>query len=390
LFLEENSTIIGTTNLDLYNGYIPRSEDINHLSKVNLPARVLWYRALIIMDHAENVALTGTGTIDASNLVDPKGEENRRGPHGILIADSKNITISNIRVTRAGDYNIMCLYVENITFMNLTIAEGYDGIHIRSGENIIIENCKFYTLDDAIAGGYWEKTLITDCLINSSCNGVRIIMPVKNLEIRNCEISGPGLFGHFRGKPVHPYVTNSLTAIILQPGAWGLSKGDVDSAYIHDIRIRDMNTALTFVLNEGNQSNAILVERIIATGINLAACSVEAWPEGSIHSNIKFKDISIRYLGKDNPAVKSIKIARPRTESRILPYWGWYIHNVENIEFENVSLDYVGNEVRPVMCFENVRNVLFNNLTYKKVPDIEQMKFINVKNIKTIPSAGLQ
>ncbi|MCC8132921.1 MAG: right-handed parallel beta-helix repeat-containing protein [Tannerellaceae bacterium] len=44
--------------------------------------------------------------------------------------------------------------IENATFQNLTFTEGWDTIHIRGGENILIRNCKFYTGNDGIAGEY--------------------------------------------------------------------------------------------------------------------------------------------------------------------------------------------------------------------------------------------
>jgi len=381
LMLEENSTIMGAPDLSQYKSYVQVPGEKDHLSKVNLPDRLSWHQALVLMDHVENIIITGTGTIDGCNLTNPQGEEGRRGPHGILVADSKNISISKIRVSRAGNYNILGYYIEDMEFSNLIFTEGYDGIHIRKGKNITIDNCKFYTRDDAIAGGYWEKIFINECIINSSCNGIRLIMPASDLEISNCYFSGPGVFGHQRGRPVHPFVTNSLTAIILQPGAWGLAQGDLEDIYIHDIKIKDLNTALMFLLNEGNQGNGILAERIVATGINLSACSVEAWNEESTFSNIRFKDISISYLGRNNPEYKEIKIVRPRTESRMLPCWGWYVRNVKNIEFENIRLTYTGVEDRPVMRFENVDSVLFKNLEFKPVPDIEQIELINVKSI---------
>lgn len=384
LMLEENSTIIGTPDLDQYKSYIQATGENDHLSRVNLPNRSSWLQALILLDHLENVTITGTGTIDGANLTNPEGEEGRRGPHGILVADSRNITISKIRVSRSGNYNILGFYVEDMEFSNLVFTEGYDGIHIRKGKNIKIDNCKFYTRDDAIAGGYWEKIFINECIINSSCNGIRLIMPASDLEISNCYFSGPGVFGHQRGRPVHPFVTNSLTAIILQPGAWGLAKGDLENIYIHDIKIKDMNTALMFLLNEGNQCNGILAERIVATGINLSACSVESWNEESTFSNIRFKDISISFLGRNNPEYKKIQIVRPRTESRILSSWGWYVRNVKNIEYENISLTYTGIENRPVIHLENVGSVLLKNFNFKPVPDIEQMELINVKSINKV------
>lgn len=375
LYIENDATIIGTTDLSLYKSYILTGKDPEHPINITVRDSLAWCRALVLIDNVSNVTITGTGTIDGSGLVDKQGEEGRRGPHGIFIGDSRNINISNIRVTRAGDYNIICLYVEDVKFTNLTIAEGYDGIHIRNGKNMLIENCKIYTRDDAIAGGYWTDMVITDCLLNSSCNGIRVILPATRLEIKACEIFGPGVFGHPRGSINNPWVTNSLTGIIIQPGAWGAGPGRLDDIYIHDIRIRDEQTGLTFVLNKGNQAGNINVENITATGIYRNACSIEAWPVDSKFENVKFKDVSITYCIDNEQLLKVSDFSRPRTESRPLPYWGFYARNVKNIVFDNVTLNYVGNEIRPVMGFDEVDNVTLNNLRYKNVDGVKPFKY---------------
>lgn len=379
LYLENDATLLGTDDLTQYKAYDLGPERPER--PVNIRNDMRWSRALIMLDRINNVTITGKGTIDGSAVVDMRGEEGRRGPHGILIGNCKNITISDIRVTRAGDYNIIGLDVEDIKFINVNIVAGYDGIHIRRGKNMLISNCKFYTADDAIAGGYWENMLITDCLINSSCNGIRLVLPATKMEIKNCQIWGPGVFGHPRGGIGTPLATNSLTGIILQPGAWGLGAGMLDDIYIHDITMRDMQTALTYVLNKGNNGNNILTERVTATNITGIPCSVEAWAEGSKFENIKFKDIAISY-NVSSPQFLNVKtFVKPRTESRPLPYWGFYLRNVANIEFENIKLNNAGNEVRPAMGFDNVGKVSLKKVKYTEVPGIKQI----VENKITTP-----
>ncbi|RYZ94821.1 MAG: glycoside hydrolase, partial [Sphingobacteriaceae bacterium] len=388
LYLDRDATITGTPDLDQYRSLPLTLKDINEPVLLKWENIERWTRALILIDNAENVTITGWGTIDGASVTDPLGEEGRRGPHGIIIGNSKKITISNIRITRAGNYNILGFYLQDASFIKLSIIEGSDGIHIRSGKNLLIKGCKFYTRDDAIAGGYWKNMLITDCLINSSCNGLRLIMPATNLEVKNCDISGPGVFGHFRKNSFNPVSTNSLAAFILQPGAWGAAPGRLDSIYIHDIRVRDLNTVCTFVLNEGNQSKNIRVERVTATGINMAACSVEAWPEGSSYSDATFKDISIDYDIADEGILKTTVLERPLTEARPLPYWGWYVRNVNMLNFTNIKLTYAGNELRPLMAFDNVDKVLLDNVKYKAVENVKPFNYLKSTVVKLVDTGA--
>jgi polygalacturonase len=381
-YLEQDANILGTSDTEQYKSFKLRAENPQSPINITVKDSAVWCKALVLLSDVHDVAITGTGTIDGGSVKDARGEEGRRGPHGIFIGESKNIMISNIRVARSGNYNIIGLGVENVKVIGVTIQQGADGIHIRRGKNLLIENCKCYTADDAIAGGYWENMVIKDCLLNSSCNGIRIILPVTNTEIKDCQIYGPGVFGHHRGTVDNPLVARTLTGIIVQPGAWGLGAGKVAKVYIHDIRIRDMQTALTFVLNEGNTGEDIRVEDIVATGITRNACSFEAWPEGSSYENVKVKNVAVAYALNDPDLLKTVDFKRPTTESRPLPYWGFYLRNVKNIEFENITFDYAGKEIRPVMGFDLVNNVVLKNVKYKKVDGVQPFKYAATTTVK--------
>ncbi len=84
-----------------------------------------------------------------------------------------------------------------------------------------IVGCEFYTGDDAIAEGYWDDTLIADCVVNSSCNGIRLIGRARRLIVKGCLFYGPGKRPHRTSDR-----TNMLSGVILQPGAWDETKGN--------------------------------------------------------------------------------------------------------------------------------------------------------------------
>jgi hypothetical protein len=384
LFLDRNASIMATDDKSQFKGADVKPEDEDQPIGIGTNSMSYWTRAIILLEKVENVTITGTGTIDGMVLVPIPHRE----IHGIMVTESKNIVISDITVTRAGDWSIVGFYVDGFKVSNVTVTDGYDGIHVRSGKKLVFENCKLFSRDDAIAGGYWVDALITGCTLNSACNGIRIVLPVINLEIRNCYIVGPGVFGHNRGPADNPWITSTLTGLILQPGAWAKGPGILDRIYIHDIIIKDVQTALTFVLNEGNTAREILVENIIATGITHNACSVEAWPAESKFEHVKFNNVSVSYQITDPDLLKVKSFERPRTESRPLPYWGFYVRNVKNIEFEDVKLDFKGEEVRSAMGFDNVENVNLKNVQYKKVAGIKSLIFSDSTKMNISGSAA--
>lgn len=372
LVLRKDAVLKGTVDVSQYKSYTPLGNlsmfdsggDGENANSVIDPH---WNRALILGVGVSNVSIEGEGIIDGNHVFDSAGEENMRGPHMIIIAESRNVLMRGITMSCASNYAFMAYKIEDMVFHDLEFNEGWDGIHIRGGKNITIRNCRFFTGDDAIAGGYWENMVISDCHINSSCNGIRMIMPATGLTISNCTFAGPGKYPHRTSKEKKR--NNMLSAIILQPGGWGKAPGEIRDIYIHDVSIDNMNNPLMIVLNEGNTGDNILVERMKATRINQAAVSIESW-KGGTFGNVAFRDISISYEGNKNPELKNLQVSQPPADSRLLPCWGWYARNVQNMVLENVALNYRGEEARPAFWLNNVGKAELIQVNYTGSEDV--------------------
>lgn len=364
IYLEEGAVLKGTSDLKQYKSFVPM-EDLsmydsgNGSSNENNSKDAHWNRALVLGVGVNNVSIDGQGTIDGCHVLDTQGEEKMRGPHTIIIAESRNFEISGITLNRASNYAFLAYRVENAVFRNIKINEGWDGIHIRGGKNITIRNCHFHTGDDAIAGGYWENMTISDCNINSSCNGIRMIMPASDLTISHCTFAGPGKYPH-RTSGVEKR-RNMLSAIILQPGGWGKSPGDIDRIHLYDINIYNVNNPLMVVLNKDNNSNNICVEKFKADSINMAAISFESW-KGGVFRHVVLKDISVNYRGNADPKLNNIILGLPPADARILPCWGLYLKNVTSIVLNNIQLNYTGSDSRPAFLFNNVGKAELDNV----------------------------
>lgn len=388
LYLEKGAVIKGTSDINAYQSYVPtknldkfNSISDDNKSNVNSTSDKNWIKTLVLGVGIENVTISGEGMIDGDHVFNQIGEENMRGPHTMIIAESRNITLSNFTINRAANYAFLGYDIENFVFQNMTINEGWDGIHIRGGENIIIRNCEFYTGDDAIAGGFWENMTITNCYINSSCDGIRVIMPVNGMEISHCQFFGQGKYPHLTSGVRKR--TNTLSAVLLQPGGWGGAPGDLKNIHIHNLEMDNLDNPFMFVLNEGNNGKDILVEKVKATRINTAALSVESW-KGGVFENMIFRDITIQYVGKKDPQLKKILVGQPPSNARLLPCWGFLIRNVQNITLENVNLQYTGEESRSAFYFNNVYNTTFKNVVYKTDSDKEPFILINTGKIKIL------
>jgi len=354
LFLEQGAEIKGTSDLNQYVPYVPADESRG-------PEHFRWNRALLLGDHVEDVSIEGNGSINGDHVFDPRGEEGMRGPHTILFGGSSNIRVKGITINNAANYAIMAYQLEDASFTQLNFNAGWDGIHIRWGKNLKISECTFHTGDDAIAGGYWENMEISDNLINSSCNGIRLIMPATRLRIERCHFYGDGKFAHRTSREKQR--KNMLSAIILQPGGWGKAEGMLEDVLIRKVTIENVDNPLNMILNEGNDARGIRVEHLHATGINKSACSVESW-KGGRYEDVTFKRIFIEYAGHNDPELLDIVPAQPHVDARVLPCWALYARNVDRLILDRVEFRYTGQELRPALLMEEVGDLEVHKLEY--------------------------
>lgn len=368
LRLAKGARLIATTDLSLYKGYICEREGFE---KYKMAYAEYWNKAFILAVGRSNFAITGEGIICGQHVENPNGEDRIRGPHSIIFAESKNFRISGVKVEQAGNYAFMGYELRNGLYENMWMTEGYDGIHIRGGKNIVIRNCKFQTGDDAIAGGWWENFVITDCDINSRCNAIRIIYPVEDLEICDCKFQGPGIYPQRSSKRLRTYKT-MMSAVNIQPGAWQDCEGVLRSVYIHDLEIDNIENVLNCDLKRGTWSDDVRVERIKATNIyNSALQFVGYW--GGIHDSVVLRDIDIQYVGRTDEAVKSPGVNPTSIEAQVQPYWGMYLQGIRHLTLENIKLSYTGAESRSAIGVEDVFKVDMADLQIQPVEGKESV-----------------
>jgi polygalacturonase len=183
LRLAEGAELIASLDLNDYKPYKCLRDDF---MKYKVAYTEYWNRSFILAQRVKNIAITGDGVINSNHLVDPNGEGRSRGPHCIMLGEVDGVTIRGVHITEASNYGVMGYEVVNATFDNIKVTKGHDAIHLRGAKNLMIRDCSFETGDDCIAGGFWENAVIKNCYIHSTCNGIRIIFPVKDLEISHC------------------------------------------------------------------------------------------------------------------------------------------------------------------------------------------------------------
>jgi polygalacturonase len=324
-----------------------------------------WHRALILADGQEDIGIVGGGVIDGNKVFDPKGEERMRGPHTFVFVNCRNVTVRDVSFVDSANYAIFFQISDHVDIRNVKFTGGWDGVHFRGApghpcRDVSITDCRFYTGDDSIAGRYWENTVISDCIISSACNGIRLIGPATHLIIRDCLFYGPGL---------HPHRTsnryNMLAGICLQPGAWDATQGGLDDVLISDITMTNVTTPFHFMMKPGNTAGRITVTRASATGVYRAACSVESWAQTPF-KDVTFRDVDIEFEGGGTADQAPREVKAPGVDARPLPAWGFYARNVERLTFEDVRLTCVKPDQRPVMICEDVNDLTLDAFRFPR------------------------
>ncbi len=157
-----------------------------------------WCNGILRAVGAENITIVSEfgAYIDGQDCYDPKGEEQYRGPHGISMHHCKNLVFRGYTICNTGNWAHCLTNCENILMENVTVLAGHDGIHCTGCTGIRIADSRFYTGDDCIAGFGNVNTLVTGCLCNTACSGLRF--GGTNALIRDCLFFGPARF-FFRG-----------------------------------------------------------------------------------------------------------------------------------------------------------------------------------------------
>jgi polygalacturonase len=294
-----------------------------------------------------------------------------RGPHTIVFVNCRRFTLRDFSIRDAANYAIFFQVSDDVDIRNVTITGGWDGVHFRGApgrwcRNVNIMNCRFYTGDDSIAGRYWDNVVISDCIVNSSCNGIRLIGPATRLIVSHCLFYGPGVAPHRTSNRV-----NMLSGIILQPGAWDRTEGLLNDVFLADNTMRDVASPVTIWTKPGNPVGRVTVSGLNATGVYRSALSVESWADAPI-TNVVVRNAAIEFAGGGAAAQANQPVKGPGVDARPLPAWGLYARNVGQLTLQDVRLSIVREDLRPVVSAENVRQLDLDSVKFTTVSAVAQ------------------
>lgn len=195
--LAHNAVLLGSTDPDDY----PMRSHGDFFSRMDRGG----YTALLYALDAENIAVTGHGTIDGQGafLVQPSGpkshDESRS--RNILFISCRNIRVEDVTLRNSGFWmqhylNCRDILVRGIRVWN-HLRRNNDGIDFDCCQRAVVSDCVIDSDDDALCfksegPSPCEDITVTNCMISSHCNAIKMgtgsMGGFRRITISNCII----------------------------------------------------------------------------------------------------------------------------------------------------------------------------------------------------------
>jgi polygalacturonase len=320
-----------------------------------------FHYALIWGEDIEHIAILGTGIIDCNR-------EKRGGPKPIALKRCRDVTIKDITIRNAPNYNISLLGTDFVRISGVSIQNGYcDGIDPDCCKNVMISDCFIDCFDDAIVPKSsfslgerrsTENLTVTNCQLASNCNAFKFGTEsgggFKNVAVSNCVI-----FKRKTGKMADS----------------GIALESVDGAEIEGITISNIsmtNVISPIFIRLGNRGRDletpipgflrdVFISNITVTGA-AQTCMVLGIP-GHPVENVVFDNIRISFSGGGRQKVKFDEM--PELISKYpdsdmfgeLPAWGFWCRHCRNLKMVDMALTVKNQDQRNALIFHDVEKL---------------------------------
>lgn len=153
------------------------------------------YKAPIMAQGAEHVAITGRGRVHGQGLSEQRPPFR---PTMVYLVDCKDALIEGIRIEYASAWTIhlrRCdtVYIQGVTILNNRLRLNTDGIDPNCSRNVHISDCHIVAGDDCIVlkateEGICENVTVSNCTLETTCAALKLGTESRG-DIRHCTFS---------------------------------------------------------------------------------------------------------------------------------------------------------------------------------------------------------
>jgi len=396
-----------------------------------------WF-ALVMADEANDIAITGKGTIDGQGLalalhidslfyagqIDSSKYDlaEKRPlvtirPQIIEFVNCRNIKVTEVTIKNAASWvqsyfqcshvEIDKIRVESDTYWN------NDGIDIIDSKNVRITNSYFNSSDDGIClksynyprdqNTFCDSIYIGNCTVRSSASAIKFgtasYSGFKNITIENIKV-----FDTFRSAiALESFDNGSLENVLIQNVnakntgnaifiRLGKRYADNRVGSIRNITIRNVKVSVPF-----QRPDADYVYRGPALPYfhNIFPSSITGIP-GYPVENVVLEDIQITYPGRGHKGYSNSPLSRltdiPEQQNKYpefsmfgeLPAWGFYVRHVDGLKMKNVTVRIKDPDYRPAFVFDDVNELFLNSVQVKGDEKSNPIILHNTENVEIV------
>ena len=366
------------------------------------------FYALIYAEGANNISITGHGTIDGRGKYqkprpNPKAGDIDGRPRNILFISCKNIHITGITMRNSGVWNQHYLNCEDVMIDNINVYNhsnrNNDGIDIDGCRRVVLSNSILDSDDDCITlkstgAAPCEDIVITNCIASSFCNAIKCGTEssggFRNISISNCVIKP----SRSEEKPMFNTPETGIT---------GLSFMIVDGGTLEGVTVNNITiygTMSPLYIRLGNRARKytkgvdkpdvgivknISISNVVAYGTGTWGASITGIPDHPV-KNISLNNIQFFSKGgvKEqgfNKTVSEDETGYPQPSVwNNLPAYGLYIRHAENISVNNMMIGTDSADVRVPIMVEDVSGLKITGTSLAS--PVNNKPFVVAKSMK--------
>ncbi|AVR45619.1 exo-poly-alpha-D-galacturonosidase [Christiangramia fulva] len=380
-----------------------------------------WKNSLIWGIGLNNISISGTGIILGENL--------SRGFYAYQKWDEKGIPAGHLMWEGGGNKTIALKLCTNVVFKDFTVIKGgHFGILATGVDNFTIDNLKIDTNRDGIDIDACRNVRISNCTVNSPNDDAIVLkssfalgfpQATENVTITNCQVSGYDvgtlIDGTFQTKEGHlvpdqegptgrikfgtesngGFKNISISNCVFEHSR-GLALETVDGGLLEDVTIsnitmRDLTNSPFFLRLAGRMrgpENTPIgkLRRINISNINIYNAdshfsSIVSGIPGHYIEDVRFSNINIWYRPLDSAKTQiqelvpeHIKTYPEPAKMGIMPAYGFFVRHAKNIEIHDINIYHLGDEIRPALILDDVKNVELFNVDAQKVENAPVLK----------------
>lgn len=347
-----------------------------------------FHNSLIWAEGADNISITGRGTIDGLGLTkkdtekagNVQGGSIGTGDKAIALKLCRNVLIRDITIFRGGHFAIIVTGCEIGTIDNVSIDTNRDGIDIDCCKYFTVSNTKVNTPND-------------DAIVLKSSYALKKPVPCEHILITNCIVTGYKLGTFLDGTYVPEKVNRVCGRIKLGTESnggyrnitisnctcmWssGLAFEEVDQGRMENIVVNNISMShvhhypiyiTTGCRNRGpkertdvSSARDIYINNVIADDCDSLAGIIITGMEGYPIRNVTLSNIHIQYRGGGHQVTKPYReqgtnYPEPRWAGPT-PAYGLFARHADGIRLQNVEFELIRPDERPEIVLEDVAN----------------------------------